>query len=139
MDTTLLFFLAAVALVGVLLLGTIFITRKGPRPLDVEKYRSRWMHIEHNLNQSEKATYAMAILNADKLLDQALQDKGCGGKTTAERMKVATSKWSDANAVWTAHKTRNKIAHEQDFSVSFGETRRTLDAFKKALKELGAL
>lgn len=139
MNQNVIFFLIAVAIVAVLLLVIIFVTRKGPRPIDVDKYRVRWLAIEHGLKKDETSSYALSVLNADKLLDQALQDKGCGGKTMAERMKVVTPKWSDANAVWRAHKLRNQIAHEDGFTVSYESARQSLAAFKKALKEIGAL
>jgi len=133
------FFLAAVFIIGVLLLVVIMLTRKGPHPLDVEKYRSRWLAIEQGLRQAETSSYQLSVLNADKLLDQAMKDRGCGGNTTAERMKVATPKWSQSQQVWAAHKLRNKIAHEPDFTVTYNEARQAMGAFKRALKELGAI
>jgi hypothetical protein len=133
------FFLGAVAFVGVLVMGAVFITRKGPRPIDTERYRSRWLAIEQQLKQNESNSYIVCLLNADKLLDQALQDRGFKGTKTSERMKSATSKWSNPNAVWAAHKLRNRVAHEQDITISYDETRRALSAFKTALKELGAI
>ena len=139
MNDNLLFFLGAVGIVGLLVLGTVFFTRKGPRPIDVERYRSRWLSIEQGVKRDEPNSYVVALLNADKLLDQALQDRGFNGTKTAERMKAANAKWSNADAVWSAHKLRNRVAHEQDIKVSFDETRRALSGFKQALKELGAL
>jgi hypothetical protein len=133
------FFLLAILIVGLLLLGVIFITRKGPRPIDVEKYRSRWLAVEQQVKKDEETSYTVALLNADKLLDQALLDRGYKGKSTADRMKAANFKWSNANSVWTAHKTRNKVAHEQDFHLTYDDTRRALVAFRQALKDLGAL
>lgn len=139
MNENVIFFLIAVAIIAVLLLIIIFLTRKGPRPIDVEKYRTRWLAIEQGFKRDEASSYALSVLNADKLLDQALQDKGCGGKTMAERMKVATPKWSDANSVWRAHKLRNQIAHEDGFTINYETARQALTAFKQALKQIGAL
>jgi hypothetical protein len=56
-----------------------------------------------------------------------------------ERMKSARKTWTNANHVWSAHKLRNRIAHETNVRVSFDETRRALSAFKHALKDLGAI
>lgn len=141
MDQTLsiIFFFAAILIFGGLLFAVIALSRRGPRGLDVEKYRSRWMTIEQQLVRDETNSYAMSILNADKLLDQALQEKGVSGTTMGERMKAMQSKWSNANNVWTAHKLRNQIAHEPDVRLNYEGARRALASFKQALKDVGAI
>ena len=141
MDQTLsiIFFFAAILIFGGLLFAVIALARRGPRGLDVEKYRSRWMTIEQQLKRDEASSYPMCVLNADKLLDQALQEKGVQGTTMGERMKTMQPKWSNANNVWTAHKLRNQIAHEPDVKLSYDATRRALSSFKQALKDIGAI
>lgn len=141
MDQTLsiIFFFAAILIFGGLLFAVIALSRRGPRGLDVEKYRSRWMTIEQQLVRDETNSYAMSILNADKLLDQALQEKGVSGTTMGERMKAMQSKWSNANNVWTAHKLRNQIAHEPDVRLNYESARRALASFKQALKDVEAI
>jgi hypothetical protein len=73
------------------------------------------------------------------LLDQALTDRGLSGTTMADRMKQMRGKWSNADAVWRAHKLRNRIAHEADVNVGYDDARRALAAFKQALKDVGAI
>ncbi len=136
---SLIFFLAAVFIIGGLLFAVIALAKKGPRSLDVEKYRSRWLGIEQQLKRDEVSSYHMSILNADKLVDQALTEKGINGKTMAERMKQAQTKWTNANHIWAAHKLRNQIAHEPDVRLDYEGARRALIAFKQALKDLGAI
>jgi hypothetical protein len=139
MDQTLsiIFFFTAILIFGGLLFAVIALARRGPRGLDVEKYRSRWLSIEQQLKRDETHSYQMCVLNADKLLDQALQEKGVSGTTMGERMKQ--TKWSNANSVWSAHKLRNQIAHEPDVRLDYDGARRSLAAFKLALKDLGAI
>jgi hypothetical protein len=140
MDSTTIFaFLVGVLVVAILLVVVIFITKKGPAPLDVEKYRMRWLAIEKQLNRDDPSSLSMTVLNADKLLDQALKERGIKGETMGERMKVAKDTWSNANAVWTAHKLRNQIAHEPEVVVGYDDARRALGAFKQALKDVGAI
>lgn len=138
-NLSVIFFLAAVLIFGGLLFAVIALAKKGPRTLDVEKYRSRWLSIEQQLKRDEINSYHMSVLNADKLLDQALQERGMGGQTMGERMKQAQSKWSNANHVWTAHKLRNQIAHDPDVRLNYDGARRALAAFKQGLKDLGAI
>lgn len=133
----LVFFLAAVLIVGAILFAVITMTKGGRAHLDVDAYRSKWLAIEQKLTRDDAASHQLCILNADKLLDQALKEKGAVGTTMGERMKV--TKWSNAYAVWTAHKLRNQIAHEADVKVDYDAARRALASFKQGLKDIGAV
>lgn len=133
------FFVAAVLICGGILFAIISLTKNSPRTLDVNKYRSRWMSIESELKHDDTNTHSMSILNADKLLDQALRERGLSGKTMGERMKQYQGKWTNGNGVWAAHKLRNRIAHETDVHVDYERARQALVAFKQGLKDLGAI
>lgn len=139
MDASVVVLFVAILIVAVLLLVVIAVTRKGPKELDVDKYRVRWLQIEQQLARENPNTYQMTILEADKLLDMALKERGVKGDTMGERMKAELSTWSNANAVWSAHKLRNQIAHEPGFTVAYDDVRRALGAFKQALKDEGAI
>jgi hypothetical protein len=138
-DNTLLGFLAGVLVIGALIIATIMLTKKGGMQLDVDKYRLKWMAIEKQLNKDDQSSCVLAVLNADKLLDQALRDRGVKGQTMGERMKTAKDTWSNANAVWGAHKLRNQIAHETDHHLGYEDARRAIAGFKQALKDVGAI
>lgn len=139
MDNVLLPFLIGVLVVGALLAVVLMLTKRGHVTLNVDKYRTRWMTIEQSLSRDEPSSHQLCVLNADKLLDQALREKGISGNTMGERMKAQQSVWSNANAVWGAHKLRNQIAHEHDIKVSYDDAKRALSAFKRALKDIGAI
>jgi transposase len=139
MDTSLIFFFAAILIVAAMLFAIIGLTKKGTRNLNVEKYRMRWLQIEQQLKKDEPSSYHLVVLNADKLLDQALRDRGVRGNTMGERMKTLKDTWSNANNIWTAHKLRNQIAHETDVNVSYDDARRALAGFKQGLKDVGAI
>jgi len=139
MDHTIMLFLASVLIIGGLLFAIMTITRKGPKALDVEKYRTKWMSIEQQLNRDEISTYHLGVINADKLLDQALTDRAFSGKTMAERLKSAKTKLSNDRAVWSAHKLRNKLSHDVNAKVTIDAARTALSAYKQALKDVGAI
>lgn len=125
-----------VAVVGAVYLA--FATKRRPI-LDQAKYQAHWLEIEHSVAKDNPASWQLAIMNADKLLDQALRERRFGGKTMGERMKAAQSSWKNANHVWSAHKIRNQLAHETDARVNYEVTLRALAAFKQGLKDLGAI
>lgn len=141
MDQTLsiLFFFSAILIFGGLLFAVISLAKNSPRTLDQDKYRSRWLSIETRLKRDEETSYTVCIFDADKLLDQALRERGLSGKTMADRMKQYQGKWTNGNGVWAAHKLRNKLAHETDARVDYERTRQALVAFKQGLKDVGAI
>ena len=99
----------------------------------------RWLSIEQQLKQNESSSFSLCVLNADKLLDQAMRERGVKGETMGERMKASKDIWSNANAVWGAHKLRNQIAHDTDVRVSYDDARKALAGFKQALRDMGAI
>lgn len=139
MDNLILVMFAAILFVGILLLVIMTLTRKTPGGINREEFRTKWIQIERSLSQTEEGMNHMAILNADKLLDQALKARGFSGETMADRLKTASPKLHNRNAVWTAHKLRNRIAHEADVKISPNATRQALKAFKSGLRDLGAI
>jgi hypothetical protein len=141
MDQTasIIFFFAAVLIFGGLLFVVISMAKHSPRTIDVEKYRSRWLGIETALSRSNESSHTLCVLNADKLLDQALRDRGISGKTMAERMKNCQGKWTNGNGLWAAHKVRNRLAHETDVTIDYDRAKQALVAYKQGLKDLGAI
>ena len=124
------------AVVGVMFL--MFSGKNAPQ-LNVARYQTKWLEIENSISRDNRASWQVAIMNADKLVDQALRDRHYKGQTMGERMKAAQKIWSNANHIWGAHKIRNQLAHETDVQLSYETTLRSLTAFKQALKDLGAI
>lgn len=133
-----LLFLVGILVVGVGLIVLITLTRRTPKGLNKEKYQEDWLKIEH-LVSDDVTTQHMAIINADKLLDRALKERGFKGRTVGERMCSASREFTKRDAVWGSHKLRNKIAHEENVKTNVQLTRRVLASYKYALKDLGAL
>jgi hypothetical protein len=138
MELSVIFTFAAIIIIGALML-VLFSARKAPRKLNIEQYRVRWLAIEQKVDRNELSSYHLAVLNADKLVDQALRDRGSKGQTMGERLKSTESVFSDLNGLWSAHKLRNRIAHETDVNVTYDEAHHALCSFKRALKDLGAI
>lgn len=136
---SMLFFFSAILIVGGLLFVFVSLSRNNPRALDVDKFRSRWLSIETKLKRDDENSYIVCVMEADKLLDQALREKGLAGKTMAERMKQCQGKWTNGNGVWAAHKLRNRLAHESDVRLDYDRSRQALVAFKQGLKDVGAI
>lgn len=138
MDSLLLLVLAAVLIVGVVFLAGIGSLNRRRSGLDHAYYQKQWAIIEGFKNNGG-AGLQLAIFEADKLLDHALKGRGYQGDTMGERLKSANRAFMNTNAVWDAHKLRNRLAHEQNVPLNSLVTDKALRSFKAALKDLGAL
>ncbi len=100
----------------------------------------KWNDILGHLDNSSMSSWSLAIIEADKLLDQALEGSGFAGESLGDKLKAAENggliSLSDA---WTAHKLRNRIAHEDNFSMSHHEAREAIRLYQRVLIELGYL
>ena len=138
-DGLMISFFVAIIVIGGGILFLLAHGRKGGQNLDLDRYRSQWLKLDRQLIRDQESSYHLVILNADKLLDQALRQRGFKGQTMGERMKSAKDTWTNANAIWTAHKIRNQIAHEPDVKVRYEDARRSLATYKQGLKDFGAI
>ena len=140
MDRSLFTFLIGVLAVGILLFIMISLTKKRGPSFNKEDYQVAYLKIENSLKKENEASYAMSIIEGDKLLDKALCEMGVPGRTMGDRLKkVGKEKFTELNAVWHAHKLRNQIAHENDFHPEFRQAQHALETYKQALKDLGAI
>jgi hypothetical protein len=133
-DTILMIFLAIVVLAGLVLLVGLGQFSRRRSGLDSKYYRDRWDKIEQMQKMGE-AGWQVAIIQADKLLDQALKERGFAGETMGDRLKSAHA----GDKIWAAHKVRNRIAHEADVKLNAIVVSRTMQGFKIGLKNIGAL
>lgn len=116
-----------------LIMIVLLIAHLGKPRLNKKYFTKHWSAIESQEN------YSLAVLKADGLVDEALKHANIKGNTMGERLNNAVGFLKDVNATWSAHKLRNKIAHEPDANPSAVECQRALRQFKRALKDLGAL
>lgn len=99
---------------------------------ELQYIQAHWIRIIDAFEAHPK----QGIMDADKLLDYALERKGFVG-TLGEKLKKAGPRFSDLNGVWQAHKLRNQVAHELG-DIHLNEARRALGFFKQGLNDLGA-
>ena len=103
---------------------------------DVVQYRKNWQRVKSIASGSEPQ---FAIIEADKVFDQVLKQRGFRGETMGDRLRSAKPSLKNNNAVWSAHKLRNRLVHETEVKVSKKEVSSALASFEKGLRSLGAL
>ena len=126
-----------VVLILVVIFGSSFVVRRSRRNTKLANFKPRWQEVQKLCAKSE--TWPLAIINADKLVDEALKLIGYKGKTMGERLVAAQRTLTNNDGVWFGHKLRNKLVHEQTPPLKQTEVMRVLTGFREALKDLGAL
>jgi hypothetical protein len=111
--------------------------RKNSRNLNMIYFTKKWRDLTKLCG--DPSTWPLAIIDADKLLDEALRKSRVKGKTMGERLVTVQRALSDNDTVWYAHKLRNKLVHEDFDSLKEKDVKQALIGFRQALKDLGAL
>lgn len=103
-----------------------------------EKVRHAWDQIEKNSVHGLMGA-KLAVIEADKLVDNVLKSMLIPGETMGERLKAAQYSYADIRKVWPAHKLRNQLVHDSAFEITQSQAKRALKDFYAALKTLRAL
>jgi hypothetical protein len=97
-----------------------------------------WHHIQESFFRGSENDLKVAVMEADKLLNEALRDAGVMGFQLGDRLKKANpSEVPNLNDLWQAHKLRNQIAHEPNFKLKRDLAERAIKIYEEALKNLG--
>jgi len=134
---TLVFLIVAIVFgLLVLLILSRFIVHK-PKRLNQRYYQKKWLEILVRVKTYDGMI--LAVIDADKLFDEALKKRSYRGKTMGERLVAAQHEISDNDAVWYAHKLRNRLVHEPTIRLRKNEAKNALAGIRQGLKDLGAL
>ena len=100
-------------------------------------YLENWLRLVSYLR--EKKLWYKAIIDADKLLDEALTKAHYKGNSVGEKLVSAQKKFKDSEDIWYAHKLSNKITEENINKFTKSQIIKALNGFKQALVDLNAL
>ncbi len=101
----------------------------------------RWEEIVAKAESLEPSNWRVAIIEADIILDELLEQLQLPGETMGDKLKaVEPSDFTTIESAWEAHKARNMIAHEGgNFLLSQRETRRLISLYGAVFKEFGLI
>jgi hypothetical protein len=98
--------------------------------------QSKWAEIMI-MQKSGPSGLKSALMEADKLLDYCMIGKGFKGDTMGDRLKSGGSKFKNLNAVWSAHKLRNELAHNVEHDLVPAQINQAISNLGDAIKDLG--
>lgn len=127
--------LIAIGVIGILLI--LYFFGGGLKKDRRNHYRTLWDKILQK-SKGDMNAQTLAVIEADKLFDQLLKERGFHGDTMGQRLKHAAPSLHDAKKLWRVHKFRNKIVHE-NVTVSHKQVNSALAVYELEMKKLGAL
>lgn len=100
---------------------------------------TRWEKILDGLNSQNENDWRHAILDADIMLGQLLDNLHLPGDTIGDKLKaVEKEDFRSLDNAWEAHKIRNQIAHEgAEFKLTDREAKRVVSLYMTVFEEFG--
>lgn len=102
------------------------------------KVKSKLVELDNEIQSNDLLRMKTALIDADKLLDHTLKNLGYKGETLGERLKNSKPafKYQDYDNIWKAHKTRNQLVHEIDFTMSQNDLKTHYQSLRKGISVL---
>jgi len=98
----------------------------------------RILEVNKKIASDVPSNWKIGVIEADKILDRTLEQKGFAGESLGEKLKqmVPADLPEVYEEVWEAHKIRNKIVHEPDFEITQSEARKLAGIYERAIKRI---
>lgn len=127
----------AIVAVVVLLCVLMLIVRFSRRRVKPDQFKQKWLDLQKFC--ASKETWPLAIITADKLLDEALKKKRFKGKSMGERLVAAQRDLTDNDGVWYAHNIAKKLMDEAAIRLKQTDVKKSLVGYRQALRDLGVM
>jgi hypothetical protein len=102
-----------------------------------KKIQKRWQGIEDRLKLENNMQNKIAILEADKLVDEILLNIGYAGNNMKERLEKANANQiEEIDNLIEAHDIRNKIIYNDNFYLDNEESQRVIRLYREFLDNL---
>lgn len=130
--------IVAIIAVALVVFGASWLTKhRRTHHLDQAQFTRRWKELQNLC--ADKNTWPLAVINGDKLVDDALKKCHYKGKTMGERLVSAQHDLTSNDMMWFGHKLRNKLVHEEYDLKNKSDVKDALNGFLQALRDLGAI
>lgn len=99
----------------------------------------RWITVLQYLNSQSEGDWKLAVLEADTMLDDLLDQIGFKGDNLGEKLKNADQEsFKNLSIAWEVHTIRNRIAHEgANFPLSVREAKRVIALYEDIFRPYG--
>lgn len=112
----------------------------GATTIEKEFFTKQWGFISEKIGQDQPHSWALAVVDADKLVDEAMKRMGVPGEHFADRLSnLDSAEIKSMEKLWKVHRIRNDIAHLPGFTLSKKDSKEILEAYKNFLIEVGLI
>lgn len=113
------------------------VKKKEEKGVDFKKLKEDWQAVLGHLDSINESDWKLAIIEADKIINELLIQKGYSGESMAEKMSLINKKEvKSIELLWEAHKIRNRIAHQPGFKLDYNQAKKTISYYQEVLKDL---
>ncbi len=107
------------------------------KPVGVKKIEKDWRKIMAKLNTGLESEYKLAIIETDNMANEILKRMEFEGETLGEKLdKLNPVVISNIEELREAHKIRNNIIHDPNYKLSLDETKKMLEIYERAFRDL---
>lgn len=101
----------------------------------------KWNEVKKHIASDNPNDWRLAIIEADIMLDEALNKAGYVGASIGDKLKtVNPQQFRRVQDAWQAHKVRNDIAHRgSDFVLTKKIAGEAINQFERVFEELGTI
>jgi len=101
----------------------------------------KWERVLTHLDSLNENDWRLAILEADIMLSDLLDQLSLPGDTMGDKLKaVERSDFTTIDNAWEAHKVRNRIAHDgADFLLNQHEAKRVIGLYQTVFEQFGII
>lgn len=105
--------------------------------LEEAKGNARWRRVVALASSPNEDNWRLAIIEADAMLEELLNEQGYPGESVGEQLKNANPlQFTTLDLAWQAHKVRNALAHlGAAYPLSEREARATIDLYARVFEE----
>lgn len=105
-----------------------------------KKINRQWQSVLRRLDSGLESEYKLAVIEADRILENSLKIMGYAGANLEERLgKLTSVTLPNIEEVYRAHKIRNNILHDPDYKLELAEAKKVLDVYDEAFRALQIL
>lgn len=100
----------------------------------------KWSKVKKRLEKEWESEAKLAVIEADKLLDEVLRRMGYKGASLGERLKQLDKNiLPNIEEVWRVHQVRNDIVHDPNYRLTVNRAGSILEVYEQAFKSLEAI
>ncbi len=104
------------------------------------KFKLKWDNIAARLESGNESEYKVAVIEADNIIDDLIKRMGYKGDNMKERMEsIPVGHFDNLEKIKAAHEVRNRIIHEEDFSLKKDEAKKILNDYADFLRTFEAI